>query len=142
MDEDDYLGVIDQMRLASDVPWTIPVLLLTAEAQKLKDGEEALIVDEDRKALAVLKLRGRFSISAKEYAMKVYGTEDVKHPGVARVMAGPAMAVAGNLKFVAAPDVGKFVDVTLTPGNAGALRGERVEYRRRVPDSQRPAHQS
>ena len=55
MGEDDYLGVIDQMRLGSDVPWTIPLLLTSADAVRAKAGEELLLVDEGDAPVGVLE---------------------------------------------------------------------------------------
>jgi sulfate adenylyltransferase len=125
MGEDDYLAVIDQMRLASDIPWTIPILLTSPDPVKAKPGEELLLVDEGDSPVAVLEYGGSFEFSKKEYAMKVYGTEEDKHPGVSRVYAGPSRAVSGKLKSVAKPDHGKFADFTLTPKETRILFAER-----------------
>ena len=125
MGEDDYLGVIDQMRLGSDVPWTIPLLLTSSDVVKAKAGEELLLVDEGDAPVGVLEYGGSFEFSKKEYAMKVFGTEDDKHPGVARVYAGSNRAVSGRLKAVASPDYGKFADSTLSPKETRILFAER-----------------
>src|SRR5436190_24371661 len=42
MSESDYLSVLDQMRLESDVPWTIPILLLGDQPQGASSGDELL----------------------------------------------------------------------------------------------------
>ena len=124
MGEDDYLGVIDQMRLGSDVPWTIPVLLTTAGV-KAEPGDELLMEDEGGAPVGVLEYGGSFEFSKKEYAMKVFGTEDEKHPGVARIYAGYNRAVSGRLKSVARPDYGRFADFTLSPKETRVLFAER-----------------
>ncbi|HKT22515.1 MAG TPA: sulfate adenylyltransferase, partial [Nitrososphaerales archaeon] len=125
MEEDDYLSVIDQMRLTSDVPWTIPILLTTVDSIRAKPGEDLLLVNEGDAPVAVLEYSGSFEFSKKEYAMKVFGTEDEKHPGVARIYAGHNQAVSGRLKSVARANYGKFADSTLTPKETRILFAER-----------------
>jgi ATP sulfurylase len=56
------------MRLENDLAWTIPILLLTPEAVQLKEGEDALMVDEEEKPVAAVEYRGKYEISQKEYA--------------------------------------------------------------------------
>ena len=125
MGEDEYLGVIDQMRLPSDVPWTIPILLTPPEIPKAKAGDELLIVDQKDEPLAVLEYGGSFAFSKKEYAIKVFGSEDEKHPGVAKIYAGLDRAVSGRLKSAARQDYGRFSDYTLTPKETRVLFAER-----------------
>ena len=124
MGEDDYLSVLGQMRLGSDVPWTIPVLLLTPDPVKLKDGEYALIVDESDRPLGVLEYEGSFEISKKEYCTKVFRTQDETHPAVAKINAGSSHAVSGRLESVAKPDYGVFADFTLAPKETRVLFAE------------------
>lgn len=125
MREDEYLGVIDQMRLPSDVPWTIPILLPVKEPPRAEPGDELLLVDEEGAPVGTIEYSGIFEFSKKEYAMKVYGTEDDKHPGVARVYAGNNLAISGGLKAVVRPDYGRFSDFTLTPKETRVLFAER-----------------
>jgi sulfate adenylyltransferase len=125
MGEDDYGGVIDQMRLGNDLPWTIPIILLTSESVRLKPGEDALLVDEEDKPVAAVEFEGSFEISKKEYASKVFGTEDEAHPGVARIYGGPTTAIECRFKSTMRSDYGKFSDYTLTPKETRVLFTER-----------------
>jgi len=125
MSENDYLGVIDQMRLEGDVPWTIPILLPVSDGVRQKAGDEALLVDEKGAPVATMVCGDTFGVSKKEYAMKVFGTEDEAHPGVAKIHAGPAKAIAGKLRVVARIDYGRFADHTLSPKETRVLFRER-----------------
>ena len=125
MGEEDYRGVVDQMRLANDVPWTIPVLLTSDEGVRASPGEEVLLVGPGDAPVAIMEFGGSFGFSKKEYAQKVYGTEDGGHPGVAGVYAGGALAVSGKLKSVAKPVGGRFADITLSPRETRVLFDER-----------------
>lgn len=125
MGESDYNGVLDQMRLESDVAWTLPILLMTEMAQSAKEGEDLLLVGQDSHPVGIIEHEGTFNIDKREHSKKVFGTEDVAHPGVARVSAGPTRAVAGKLKVIAKPDYGAFADYTLTPRETRVLFAER-----------------
>ena len=77
----DYESVIESMRLSNDIPWTIPVLLHVPEDFKGGRGDEiTLIEDKSGKPVAQLEFEELFKISKKEYAKKVFGTEDEAHP--------------------------------------------------------------
>lgn len=80
MGENDYRSVIDRMRLESDVPWTIPVLLPVSGEVRLRDGDEAMLVDEQGAPVAVIECGDTFEFSKKEYAMKVFGTKTRRTP--------------------------------------------------------------
>lgn len=125
MGENDYLSVIDQMRLESDVPWTIPILLPVSGQVRLTTGDEAMLADEQGAPAAVIECGETFEISKKEYAMKVFGTEDEAHPGVSKVYEGPSKAMPGRLKAVVRNDYGKFADYTLFPKETRILFRER-----------------
>ncbi len=125
MGENDFHSVIDQMRLESDVPWTIPVLLPIADDVKVKGGDEAMLVDEQGSPVAVIECGDSFEFSKKEYAMKVFGTEDEAHPGVAKLYQSPSRAMEARLKVVLKKDYGKFADHTLSPKETRILFRER-----------------
>ena len=125
MGQNDYTSVIDQMRLENDVAWTIPILLPVSEQANSAPGDEVLLVDHQGKPVAVLECGETFNFSKKEYAMKVFGTEEGAHPGVSRIFEGPEKALPGRLKVVAKPNYGRFADYTLTPRETRILFSER-----------------
>ncbi|HUK75948.1 MAG TPA: sulfate adenylyltransferase, partial [Nitrososphaerales archaeon] len=125
MGENDYLNVIEHMRLESDLPWTIPILLSAPAEGHFGSGDEVLLVDESDGPVALMEYEGSFEISREEYASKVFGTEDKAHPGVARVLAGNDRALAGRLKAAVKPDHGEYADYTLTPKETRILFSEK-----------------
>ena len=125
MSEGDYLNVLEHMRLESDVPWTIPVLLPVPEDRTFSGGEEILLVDEGSRPVALMHCEGSFGISRQEYANKVFETEDRAHPGAARALDGSSRAVCGRLKTVVRPDYGEYADHTLTPQETRVLFSEK-----------------
>jgi sulfate adenylyltransferase len=125
MGENDYLNVIEHMRLESDVPWTIPILLLGRSDSRFGSGDEILLVDEADRPVALMEYEGSFEISRQEYASKVFGTEDKGHPGAAKVLEGNDRAMAGKLKTAVKPDHGSYADYTLTPKETRILFSEK-----------------
>ncbi len=125
MGESDYGCVIDQMRLSDDVPWTLPVLLQVEEGPDAKDGDELLLRSEEGAPAAVIGYEGTFRIDKKEYASKVFGTEDQAHPGVAKVYSSTGLAVSGRLKVVGRQDPGTYAEYTLSPKETRVLFAEK-----------------
>ena len=125
MAENDYLNVLEHMRLESDLPWTIPILLLGSSGRHLGSGDEVLLVDESDHPIAIMQYEGDFGISRQEYASKVFGTEDKAHPGVAKILSGDNHAIAGKLKAAVKPDHGEYADYTLTPKETRILFSEK-----------------
>jgi sulfate adenylyltransferase len=125
MAENDYLNVVEHMRLESDLPWTIPILLLGPHDHHLGSGDEVLLVDASQHPVALMEYEGDFKISREEYASKVFGTEDKAHPGVAKISSGHDRAIAGKLKAVVKPDHGEYADYTLTPKETRILFSEK-----------------
>jgi len=121
----DYENVLDNMRLSDDTPWTIPILLHVPESFSAGGGDEITLVDDLGKAVGVLEFEELFSISKKEYAKKVFGTEDGAHPGVAKTMASSDRVVAGKLKSVIRFDKGNFENFTLSPKETRVLFKEK-----------------
>jgi sulfate adenylyltransferase len=125
MGENDYLNVVEHMRLESDMPWTIPVLLLGPHEHHLGTGDEVLLVDASDHPVALMEYEGGFEISRQEYASKIFGTEDKAHPGVAKIFSGNGRAMAGKLKAAVKPDHGEYADYTLTPKETRILFSEK-----------------
>lgn len=125
MGEGDYLEVLEHMRLESDVPWTIPVLLLGQEDRPLPGGGELLLVDDSSRPIAVMECEGSFEVSREDYARKVFGTADTAHPGVSRALQGGKRAIHGRIKTAARPDYGEYADFTLTPEETRVLFSEK-----------------
>ncbi len=103
--QDDFNHVLSDGRLMDDIPWTIPIVLDVDEAtaRKLKAGDEALLVlASGTKLVPVAKMviDDIFKYSKQEYARSVFGTEDPKHPGVAKVMARKECLLGGKIDLL------------------------------------------
>jgi sulfate adenylyltransferase len=102
MGEADYAGSRDKMRLASGLPWPIPITLGAAEADagSLGAGQDVALAAEDGSRLALLKLAEVYRVDRQREAEAVFGTGDEAHPGVKNVLATPPWCLAGNVTLV------------------------------------------
>ena len=125
MGKADYENVLENMRLADDTPWTIPVLLHVPEDFVAGANDEVTLVDSQNNPLGLLEFEELFSISKKEYAKKVFGTDDEAHPGVAKIYAASERVVSGRLKSVVRLDTGAFANYTLSPKETRVLFNEK-----------------
>jgi sulfate adenylyltransferase len=95
----DYDSVVDEMRLANGIPWTIPIALsLEADnAQSTRAGDRIALA-LDGSAFAVLEVAEVFKRDKEREAEKVYRTTDEAHPGVAALYAEGEVAVGGRVR--------------------------------------------
>ena len=90
----DYDSVVERMRLASGLPWSIPITLSApeAEASALQVGSEVALTDAQGEIRAVLALQEVFERDLEREAELVYRTADAAHPGVAAILKeGPVL---------------------------------------------------
>jgi len=100
--QEDYLEVVDGMRLASDLPWTIPILI-DVEEEKAKDflaGDDLALMNEQDRALAVMHLEEKYTYDKRELAERVFGTTEIEHPGVAKVFSMKDTLLGGAISLL------------------------------------------
>jgi sulfate adenylyltransferase len=100
--EKDFRNVLNEMRLADDLPWTVPIVLDVdkATADGFKPGGEILLVNEEDRPVAILNLEEKYAYDKAEFAQKVFGTTDRAHPGVAKVMGMKDVLLAGKIDLI------------------------------------------
>ncbi|MBM0740935.1 sulfate adenylyltransferase [Phormidium sp. CLA17] len=99
MEEADYLSVVNTMRLANGLPWSIPITLSVTEevAAPLKEGSLVRLDDSKGRFVGVLQLTQKYHYDKKQEALHVYRTNEEKHPGVTVVYNQGAMNLAGSV---------------------------------------------
>jgi len=80
----DYESVVDDMRLANGLPWSLPVTLPVSEtvAESLQEGIWVRLDGSDGRFVGILELTQKYRYSKAREAKHVYRTEDENHPGV------------------------------------------------------------
>jgi len=84
MTQRDYESVLEDMRLSSGLLWSLPITLdvLNSVAGKIKAGDKLALMDEEGFTLAILHVEDIWKIDKEREAEKIYGTNDINHPGI------------------------------------------------------------
>lgn len=101
MGEADWRGVCEDMELVSGVFWPIPITLSAEQelADSISTGEEVALTDgESGEILGILTVGEKYTIDKALECTKVYGTTDVAHPGVQKVMEQADVNLAGSVR--------------------------------------------
>jgi sulfate adenylyltransferase len=116
LNQQDYQSVLLEKRLSNDKPWTIPIILDVNEEdlQGAKEGDQIILSEPITKLRALLQIEEVFPYDKKEHSRRVYGTEDVKHPGVAKTFSMKNLLVGGKVKLTT-PGENRFQQYSLTP---------------------------
>ncbi|WP_457637197.1 sulfate adenylyltransferase [Oceanithermus sp.] len=119
--ESDYRSVVEEMRLASGLPWTVPITLSVGEdhAQKLSLGQEVALTWRGQ-ILATMEVHSLYRPDKQLEAERVYATTDPAHPGVAALMNGGPVYVGGPIRLLQAVPHDKFHNYRLTPAETRA----------------------
>jgi len=94
MGRDDYERVVDEMRLASDLPWALPVCLAVDAAPQ---GDRVALADGSGRLLAVLEVDDVYAYDKDREAERCFRTTDAEHPGVGRLYAQQPLYAAGRV---------------------------------------------
>ncbi|HIF58992.1 MAG TPA: sulfate adenylyltransferase [Rhodospirillales bacterium] len=103
MNETDWRGVCEDMKLASGLFWPIPVTLSAKKtlADQLEIDQEVALVDgETQQIMGILTVQDKYTPDLALQCNKVFGTMDKSHPGVAKVMTQPPVNLGGSVKVI------------------------------------------
>ena len=95
---DDFESVLSHKRLASDVPWTIPIVL-DEEEKKHGEGDEVLLESENGMQ-AILEIEDVYNYDKKEAARNIFGTDEEEHPGVKKLYGMGDFLLGGKVTLV------------------------------------------
>ncbi len=84
LNQEDYNNVLENMRLTSGKPWPIPITLdiSTSFAESLSIGDSIVLQDADNTPIANMTINDKWKPNKETEAKQVFGTNDLKHPGV------------------------------------------------------------
>ncbi|HEX8370865.1 MAG TPA: bifunctional sulfate adenylyltransferase/adenylylsulfate kinase [Pyrinomonadaceae bacterium] len=130
MNEADYARVVREMRLASNHVFPIPVALPIDAESGIRENREIALRDAKNNLLAVLKTEEIYEWNRAEFARRVLGTENARHPLVAEMSGWGNLNVSGSLRVLELPRHYDFPELRLSPAAVRArlqsLGNERV----------------
>ena len=120
--KEDFEKVIRSGRLASDLPWTIPIVLDIdkTSAIKMKDARDVALSLDGIK-FAILHVDEIYTFDKNSTAKGVYGTTDPQHPGVSKTMQMNEFLVGGKIDYVKRPEETPIRKYRKTPLQTRAL---------------------
>jgi sulfate adenylyltransferase len=106
------------MRLSNNLLWSIPVTLPVGReiAQDIEAGQEIALC-EDGRVLAIMEIAEKYDYDKQLEAEKVYGTTDIDHPGVSRVINQGDVLLGGEIWVLNLPKAAgdEFPELRHTP---------------------------
>jgi sulfate adenylyltransferase len=108
MTQIEYTPVVHDMRLASGLPWTVPVTLAVTDEQaaRIRVGQQLALVEQGdggEQVLAVLEVRDKYRYDKETEAQHVYRTTEAAHPGVARLYQQGDVLLGGPVHVITLP---------------------------------------
>ncbi|MCF6316423.1 MAG: bifunctional sulfate adenylyltransferase/adenylylsulfate kinase [Marinosulfonomonas sp.] len=84
LDQDDYNGVVENMRLADGTLWPIPITLDVDEkfADSIEVGQDIALRDQEGVILGMMSITDKWEPNKPLEAEKVFGADDDTHPAV------------------------------------------------------------
>ncbi|HVF53014.1 MAG TPA: sulfate adenylyltransferase [Actinomycetota bacterium] len=116
MTKADYESVVNEMRLANGIPWSLPITLSATEeeAAALTPGSRAAITHEGR-PVAIIDVEDVYEYDVDHEAEKTYRTTDEAHPGVAYLRSQGPRYVGGEVTVLENVFAHEFEEYRLTP---------------------------
>lgn len=126
MNEDDYAGVVESMRLTDGTLFPIPIVLDVPSSSLYAKGDTILLCDPFGNPLATMNIESRFTPDKEKEARFVYGTTDRMHPGVEYLMSEMQDTyIGGKVTKITLPVRHDFKQFRQTPTELKALFKER-----------------
>lgn len=126
MSEEDYHKVVDDMRLSTGEPWSIPITLPVDEtkAAELNAGDEAKLVYEGE-VYGTITIQDKYSPDKQKEAQDVYRTTETAHPGVKKLFERPNVYIGGEITLLKRVVDPEFADYYFEPAKTREIFQEK-----------------
>jgi len=127
MEQADYINVVENMRLANGLPWSIPITLPVTEevAAPLQEGGLVRLDNPQGQFIGVLELTQKYTYDKAHEAINVYRTDDEKHPGVKVVYDQGPVNLAGPVWLLQRESHPLFPQYQIDPAASRAMFREK-----------------
>ena len=117
LNEEDYLSVLERMRLISGEIWPMPVVLpiTGALAASIYIGNDVALICQDGFVAAILSVESMYNTDLKREAEMVYKTQETEHPGVLRLFNRGSVCLGGSLQVFPDERTDEFSKYFFTP---------------------------
>ena len=148
MGRDDWQGVCESYRLPSmnGLFWPIPITLSAERAlgDSIRIGEEVALWDAETDALmGTMKVAEKYAIDKRQECEQIFRTDDLRHPGVRKVMEQPEVNLGGPIRVLSESYYpAMFPGIYQRPAEARAIFQERGWSTVAALQLRNPMHQS
>ncbi len=127
MTRNDYQSVVENMRLANGLVWSIPITLaINAEQrQAIQNSDQVALKAPNGQILAVMDVEDVFEYDKQKEAANVFRTTDEAHPGVAYVYQQGDYLIGGTIHMIHPPQHDDFKEFRLEPAQTRQAFEER-----------------
>jgi sulfate adenylyltransferase len=127
MNQEDYIGVVEKMRLDNGLPWSIPVTLPVSEAvaNQLELDTLVRLDDPNGEFVGVLELSQKYTYDKVHEALHVYRTNEDNHPGVKVIYAQGEVNLAGQVWLLERRPHPQFPNYQIDPAESRQLFQEK-----------------
>jgi sulfate adenylyltransferase len=97
--EQDFESIVKTGRLKNGLAWTVPIILDIDDqkSRKIKDAGQVALASSDSEKFAILHVEEVYSFDKITCAKSIYQTDDIKHPGVEKMINMKDRLVGGKV---------------------------------------------
>ena len=118
LNEDDYNSVIDEMRMADNTIWPIPINLDVDDKfiELIHNQKSITLRDKEGFAIAILDIESKWKPNKQNEASKVYNTTNTEHPGVNYILNQTHnWYLGGTIRKIQNPKHYDYMELRLSP---------------------------
>ena len=121
MSKADYDGVLNNMRLANGLIWSIPITLPVAKLEGIAEGSEIALRNANNNLIAWMRVDEIFEANPHDEAAKGLGCADEEHPTYREMLSWGKYRLSGPLKVLEMPQHFDFPELRRTPAEVREL---------------------
>jgi sulfate adenylyltransferase len=97
--EQDFESIVNTGRLKNGLAWTVPITLDSDDlkARKMKDAGQVALATDNNDKFAILHVDEIYSFDKIACAKSIYQTDDIKHPGVEKILNMKDKLISGKV---------------------------------------------
>jgi len=118
LNQEDYESVLFNMRLTTGQLWPMPICLDVNDeaAHQISVGNKIELYDTDNTLLACMRVTDKWQPNKAIEAQQVFGTQDIKHPGVNYLLNKTGnWYLGGSIELIQMPKHYDFAELRQTP---------------------------
>jgi sulfate adenylyltransferase len=120
--EDDFQSIVKTGRLSNGLAWTVPITLDIdeQEGRKMKDAGQVALTSDNNEKFAILHVEEVYSFDKIACAKSIYQTDDIKHPGVEKMINMKDKLVGGKVDVIRRLEQSPLRKYRMTPAETRA----------------------